>query len=640
MAKIFKLAEPNTNLRKNVFDLSRKIQFTHSCGQILPTAFIECNPGEKFRIKIHAHTRTQELNTAATTQINQYHHVHFIPYRQLWNGFQNFITGVNNKTSAIQGKFKIPKEVPYIDIFKVVAYFLEVGFKSGSYGGSLRPISIDTDIDALNAPPLNSKEFTSIEDLGKILRQNELGYPLIPAISKFLELIGCNFSIPHKGTYYSVSFVDLFHHVFNTLVQEGSPTPTNGAVVGRVLSFLKAGSYNVSIFRILAYNKVYNDFYRRDDIEESRPFEFNVDDYYKGGDITDDFISSRGYDSLARMFSLRYRNLPKDYFTGAVPSELLTRADEEDFVISDETFKVSDKKDSIEIKINEQDYITTKAIRTAYAIEKMLRLSRRAQSQSYTDQILAHFGFKPRGLEDDKVRFVGGNNLTVNISEVLSTSNSVSQDGNFGSYLGQIGAKGEGYAQTGEIDFEAQEHGIIMIVTSTLADLDYNAGGVDSFLTKIDRGSYFMPEFQDLGLQPLFLQELAYNPFYGKSPSSISSLYLTEGNQYVSSLGITSGNPQNALIGYVPRYAEYKTSYDRVVGILRKGKELSAFTATNIIATSNNGIDVRSLKMQPSSLDSIFAVRYNGLEETDQFITNQIIEVKAIRPMSVTGQNL
>ena len=43
------------------------------------------------------------------------------------------------------------------------------------------------------------------------------------------------------------------------------------------------------------------------------------------------------------------------------------------------------------------------------------------------------------------------------------------------------------------------------------------------------------------------------------------------------------------------------------------------------------------LEINPAILNSVMAVDYNGYEDTDQFLCNQMIDCKIVRPMSITG---
>ena len=121
--KLFGVNKPNTNLRKNVFDLSATNKFTLSAGMLVPCLVRELNPGEKVELSLASITRAQPLNTAAFVRMNQYYHAFFIPYKQLWSPWDNFINGVDYRqsTRALRAGESIPaftfKEL-YTQLFK------------------------------------------------------------------------------------------------------------------------------------------------------------------------------------------------------------------------------------------------------------------------------------------------------------------------------------------------------------------------------------------------------------------------------------------------------------------------------------------------------------------------------------------
>lgn len=97
--------------------------------------------------------------------------------------------------------------------------------------------------------------------------------------------------------------------------------------------------------------------------------------------------------------------------------------------------------------------------------------------------------------------------------------------------------------------------------------------------------------------------------------------------------------PANAILGFGPAYAEYKSAYDTLHGEFRNGGSLSAFSSTNLL-DYRNGVIMSTLKINPKCLNRVFALNFDGRESTDQFFVNAQFIVKAIRPMSITGQQL
>ena len=100
-------------------------------------------------------------------------------------------------------------------------------------------------------------------------------------------------------------------------------------------------------------------------------------------------------------------------------------------------------------------------------------------------------------------------------------------------------------------------------------------------------------------------------------------------------------NHNNSPLGYVPRYQEYKTGRDIVFGEFMSGKSLSAWTTprTDLFRTRSGNVNLTpsDFMIDPKVLDSVFSVSYSGHPKFDQFLINSFFNIKAVRPMSVTG---
>ena len=881
MSKLFGLNKPNTNLRKNVFDLSEKNLYSSSVGLLTPLLCRELNPGEKVQVSVNALTRSMPLNTAAFVRSRQYFHYFFVPFRQLWSGWDNFINSVDYKTSSFQ-KDAIYSRIPGIDLFKSIADLLEDGYLTPAFNPATKQLEVPEGVtireyttsyknvtrkikDKVNNTPGNyvlfdgtvvdgtvdeatrirlnnisrwlasgrklssvDKSFLddfrasqnkpktpavsptvkktwsdllnefhdyqdSVQYIGDV-NQNSLFiddlefvtltnvtmsdgdafsselnvYQMLPdlvnghglpshfnaivvrndavknyyiysgnqyievkpgqglfnanmnlylfnyADSKVIGYLGSYiyehgvklddreaiFPIADNGTKYDctndssfaywfrLKYAPLDLYLVNRYIEdikkptenidvnnssipassgksiEFAPDNVNKTLdeqgyslvtgISRLLDMLEYGftyveydeetqSYTqkastlvdlldslnskkinvlqwlrseknkcvVNPFRLLAYQKIYSDFYKRDDYEATNPLYWNIDDFKRGSAVMDFDDNKR----LLNMLRLRYRWHNKDYFTGVVPSELLGglqgfNANSLGMFGDDMQINSDDNKVSV-VSGN----VSTKGIRAMFALEKLMRLTRRAGGFDYISQTLAHYGFEPPRGRGDKVEFVGGTASNINISEVLSTADTSK------GFTGQIYGRGIGSIdEKGNTEFTAKEHGILMCIASIVPDSDYSAEGLNSFNSKLQRGDYFQPEFQDLGLQPVFNYEL-YNRIY--SDNMPENLRINKG-----------------VLGFSPRYAEYKSAYDKLHGEFRNGRDLSAWSSVINVTDTNQGVARNSLKINPGVFNRIFASEYNGHESTDQFLTSAQFECKIIRPMSVTGQNL
>lgn len=396
------------------------------------------------------------------------------------------------------------------------------------------------------------------------------------------------------------------------------------------------GKKLVNIFRLLAYQKVYYDNYRNPLYEVNAPSSYNIDQFFG----TNKTFSSITDDVLRGFLTLRYRNWSKDYFTCSSPqwmgADYLTQpttiplsivgTDDSSVGGTDVSSSFTGNYDTtnnsnvshplntstgIGAYLNIQGDSATFSVanlRAAFAYDKMLRLSVAAGDGDYGSQIRAHYGFD--AVHDDwKSQFIGGCTAPVNISEVLTTATTEQAP------TGDIYGKGASFNQ-GTFSFDSREHGIIIGILSIVPEADYQSSMLDKFNTKFSREEYFQPEFADLGKQPIVSTEL----------------------ELLNGVSIRS----DEVLGFVPRYMEYKTAVDKVHGQFVNGGTLSAWTAPRnnpaIDLSTSYAFTSTSLKVDPRIFNPVVSVSYDGTEKTDQFIIDCTTSCRSIRPMSITGE--
>lgn len=381
--------------------------------------------------------------------------------------------------------------------------------------------------------------------------------------------------------------------------------------------------FSVSPFRLLAYQKIYSDYYRNADYEPIKVYTFNVDSAVPN-------VSAMNYEGLW----LRYRDWKKDYFNVVKPSfqgsDFMSStfdpivfpsfygADTSSFSPSSDTSgnsfqgRLAVSQSSSFVYNN----LTVSNLRSAYALDKLYRLIVSAKDGSYSEQMKVRFGIDAPD-DDWKSKFIGAIDAPISISEVETTADTY--DGNeIGSAAGTLYGKGSSLSN-GNIDFTAKEHGIIMGIFSILPECDYSSNMIDPFNVKLQRSDFFQPEFADLGKQPTPLYQFMFN----------------------------KDTDMSKVLGYNLRYAEYKTSVDSVHGVFngsssvdKSNQSYNAWVAprNTPLAQYSNGATVSFFKALPSVLNSVMVQQYDGTEASDQFLVNANFNVQAIRPMSIYGE--
>lgn len=150
--------------------------------------------------------------------------------------------------------------------------------------------------------------------------------------------------------------------------------------------------------------------------------------------------------------------------------------------------------------------------------------------------------------------------------------------------------------------------------------LQYATNGRDRFLTKTKVTDFAIPEFDKLGFQPIFSDELI------NYENNIELLH--------------NFNP--TLIGYAPRYIEYKTSIDKVHGefLYSMGHWVAPRTQKFVEEYLNgnaNHIDYRFFKCDPRVLNSIFLKAATEDTDSDQLLINADFDIKAVRNLDYNG---
>lgn len=88
--------------RRSVFDLSYEKKLTCDMAQLIPVMCDEVVPGDVFKIGNQAVVRFQPLVAPILHEINMYVHYFFVPYRILWDDWEDFISG------GVDGQFADP----------------------------------------------------------------------------------------------------------------------------------------------------------------------------------------------------------------------------------------------------------------------------------------------------------------------------------------------------------------------------------------------------------------------------------------------------------------------------------------------------------------------------------------------------
>ena len=371
-----------------------------------------------------------------------------------------------------------------------------------------------------------------------------------------------------------------------------------------------------SPFPLAAYNKIYNEYYRDQNLQTALP-----DSLIDGSNGT--------LFNAIRDGAVQTRAWQHDYFTSCLP--WAQKGDAVTIPIGDVTISYDENtggtvfreldgtpftnqsnlghSDSggqprqgsttgtrYNIDNSSQLYGTAEAadinsLRRAFRLQEWLERNARGGTR-YIESILAHFGVKSSDARLQRPEYLGGSKGKMVISEVLSTAETTLPVGNMA---------GHGISVSGgnEFSYRVEEHGWIIGLISVTPETAYQQG-VHRSLLKLDRLDYFWPTFANIGEQEVKNAEL-----YAQ--------------------GATTGD----TFGYVPRYAEYKFLNSRVAGEMRTSLDYWHLGRKFSAKPNLNGAFVKC-----DASTRIFAVEDPEVDNIYGHIFNNI---KAVRKMPKYG---
>lgn len=533
---------------RNSFDLSHRNLFTAKVGELLPCFVQEVNPGDSIKLDSSYFTRTAPLQSAAFTRLRENVQYFFVPYQCLWKYFEGQVKNMTknanggNISQIASSPFanqKVSTEMPFISYTALHAYVN----KLLNY------------VDSSAAPTEFSNPF---------LFNN--GCWRHAETSKLLQMLGYgNFVQQYKN--FSGSKPYSLLHV------ENSPA--------------------LSVFRLLAYQKICNDFYTYRQWQPYNASLCNIDyitpDSSSSMDLSSSFSSiSEANLRKSNMLDMRFSNLPLDYFNGVLPTPQYGEESVVNLDLGNATGSatisgttspdskrwVNDSGESLSSSSNvniipqgslassqgwlHHDHtlsgsatintalsgqLSIAALRQATALQKYKEIQL-ANDPDFESQVEAHFGIKPKH-DMHKSRFIGGASSMIDINPVvnqnLGSGSSLSNEA-----VTKAAPTGQGGAN---FKFTADTYGVVIGIYRCTPVLDYSHVGIDRTLLKTDASDFVIPEFDSIGMQQTFQCELF-------APTSQITASAPDKRKY----------DMSRTYGYAPRYSEFKVSFDRYNG--------------------------------------------------------------------------
>lgn len=611
MASYTGMSNLQNHPHRSGFDIGRKNAFTAKVGELLPVYWDISMPGDKYKFNIEYFTRTQPVETSAYTRLREYFDFYAVPLRLLWKSAPSVLTRMQ-------------------DINQIQALSLTQNLSLGSYLPSL-PL----DQLGVSLAYLNKNSWT-------------------PGSNGYTNLFGFNRS---DLSYKLFSYLG-YGNLIRTAPQSSGRWWSTSLIYNTSSSYSQVYIQNnyVNLFPLLAYQKIYQDFFRWSQWENANPSSCNVD-YYTG--VSPTLVSSvpswdSDYWKSDTMFDLKYCNWNKDMLMGVLPNSqfgdvavidipssgasdvVLGSGNKKSTVVVPSTissnsaqipffaFQASTSNtipagSSLHVDLSTlQSQFTVLALRQAEALQRWKEISQSGDSD-YREQIRKHFGVNLPQALSNMCTYIGGISRNLDISEVVN--NNLAAEGD----TAVIAGKGVG-AGNGSFTYTTDEHCVVMCIYHAVPLLDYTITGQDGQLLVTDAESLPIPEFDNIGMEVLPMTQIFNSP-----KASIVNLF-------------------NA--GYNPRYFNWKTKLDVINGAFTTTLKSWVSPVTESLLSGwfgygyqegdvneNNKVvlNYKFFKVNPSVLDPIFGVAADSTWDTDQLLVNSYIGCYVARNLSRDG---
>lgn len=611
MASYTGMSNLQNHPHRSGFDIGRKNAFTAKVGELLPVYWDISMPGDKYKFNIEYFTRTQPVETSAYTRLREYFDFYAVPLRLLWKSAPSVLTQMQ-------------------DINQIQALSLTQNLALGTYLPTFSLHGLSNVLSTLNGGSSNPGSESAF--------LNMFGFSRADVSFKLLSYLGYGniiSSIPSSNNrWWSTSLVN------------------SDDATKYTQQFIQ--NNRVNVFPLLAYQKIYQDFFRWSQWENSNPSSYNVD-YFSGLSLSlvDTLPSSSDdYWKSDTMFDLKYCNWNKDLLMGVLPNSQfgdvaildMDQSGSADVLLGSKNtysklgvastvssssapvplFAVDASSShtlpvgsSLHLELNTlKSQFTVLALRQAEALQRWKEISQSGDSD-YREQVRKHFGVNLPQALSNMCTYIGGISRNLDISEVVN--NNLAAEGD----TAVIAGKGVGTGN-GSFTYTTDEHCVVMCIYHAVPLLDYTITGQDGQLLVTDAESFPIPEFDNIGMEVLPMTQI-----------------------FNSSLA-TAFNLFNA--GYNPRYFNWKTKLDVINGAFTTTLKSWVSPVTESLlsgwaqfggstpdSTTKVALNYKFFKVNPSVLDPIFGVNADSTWDTDQLLVNSYIGCYVARNLSRDG---
>lgn len=631
---------------RNAFNMSYSTLFSSPCGLLQPTYVQEVKKGDKLKLGLSNVTRTRPLQTSAFMSFDEKVDFWYVPYYLLWSPYDEWRLRQSYPHSSLSlleaGKQNLLPHTNYNSLLLFLKTSLNI------------PYNLSNSI-----PTLAGYHYYNLNSVLRYL--DLLGYG-IPNNVDYSNLHG-TFLVPSNTTDHPQD--KLFIENYKSYLKQFSTS-------GIFINYFRLAAFQciyMHHYRNEEYEKLDPTCYNMDslfadgyaDNLPAGPEQTNSSPQYlhPTSSVTPPSNISRHLISWEKVLQPRYKNWRKDVFTSAKPnsgfSSVSGLSPLQDQNGTDFYWPTSVSV-NIDVASGSSSSITTgrfpsSTAETAFNIDSsnasvpfvnlagsVLDDKSRTISFLYPQQIynlMAQDKFLRSAVYADKnlsaqmkalfgddyndshcPSYLGSFSTTVNISDVTATA--TGNDGDTAdlssSLLGEIAGKGYNSAGKNSIFSRKFDYdGVVIGVHYLMPRNNYDSARLNLFNTKVSAYDYFYPQFDGLGMQPI---------------------YMFERNYYIQPSSVV---PPTTLFGYGPRFHEYKQRTNEVHSCFQSNQSDSDWTLSNNqfnVATASN---FANFKILPTITDRLFTLNWDSSFASDPFMCYFYYDATLISDMEVYG---
>lgn len=573
-------------MKKSKFNLTHLHSATLDAGYLVPFLLQPTLPNDTFRIGLSTFLRAQPMLAPLMHEVYLNTQYWFVPYRLLWDSWEDFITGGNNltatpnfpvvvstaedaKVGSLWDYFGFPLETG-VEVsampFRALAEIWNTRYRDEDLQTEI-PISYASGSDSITSrkllSPCISKDYFSISrpytqrgpDVFVPITSGESSTQVFHehTLEVTYSILGDNSSL--VDSYFKDATITIYR-ILQNLVEpvetisyadskERFLTLVNNALFQSNRSFLNTqiasqvtlvSSVDLKdIFDKVVPGKV-NNFFVPVPLSNSTVTGVKAGELLlkKGKTMSTDCYSIKGFKSCvsATITSDKTITSPQTNVSPAVSFTSPPWQDNDSVYGTINGVLANRSSLTWYVTLSSTGALSIRDLRESSALQRYAERSLKYGNR-YEEFIQREFGISPRDSRIQRPEYLGGGRGLLNISEVLQTAESTDTG------VGTMRGHGIGAITQRRIKFRSPEHGIIIGLLSIRPKVVYTQG-IDREFLKRSRLDFFTPELANIGMQEVLTQEI----------------FATSSNK-------------SSVFGYSDRYQEYRYHKPIVTGEFR-----------------------------------------------------------------------